>query len=150
MTGPLEELNRDLWHPFVRSYAERDTDTFIGLYDPALIRASGAAGQIHGYTEYAEQMRAFFARVAERGDTLAIDFRFDERLASGEVASERGVFRLTVTPSSGPVRTMYGRFHTYARRVDGRWRFVADYDTPVGADEATYQAGAGIDDVTRS
>lgn len=149
MTALLENLNRDVWHPFVRSYAERDIDTFLDLYRPDLIRAGGAAGRVHGYAGFATDMRAFFARVAEKGDTVTIDFRFDERIASGDLASERGVFRLTVTPATGEPRTMYGRFHTYARLADGRWRFAADYDTPEGADEAGYESGAEIDDVAR-
>jgi ketosteroid isomerase-like protein len=149
MTELLEELNRDLWHPFVRAYGALDADAFLALYHPDLIRASGIGREVHGYTGYAAQMREFFAKVAGFGDRTAIDFHFDERLAAGGLASERGVFRLRLTPATGNPRTRYGRFHTYARRVDGRWRFTADYDTFDGADEAAFAAGAEIDDVAR-
>jgi ketosteroid isomerase-like protein len=149
MPGPLEELNRDVWHPFVSAYGALDADAFVALYHPDLIRASGIAGEVLGFAGYAAQMREFFAKVAGFGDRLAIEFRFHERLAAGELASERGVFRLTVTPATGRPRTRYGRFHTYARRVDGRWRFAADYDTFDGGDEAAFAEGAEIDDVAR-
>ena len=149
MTGLLEELNRDVWHPFVRAYGALEVDALLMLYHPDLIRARGDAGEVLGYAGFAAQMREFFAKVAGLGDRIAIEFRFHERLAAGELASERGVFRLTATPAIGRPRTRYGRFHTYARRVDGRWLFAADYDTSDGADEAAFAAGAEIDDVSR-
>jgi ketosteroid isomerase-like protein len=149
MTTLLEELNRDLWHPFVRTYGTLDADAFLGLYHSDLIRASGRAGQVQGYDAYAAAMREFFALVAGFGDVIAIDFRFHERLAGGSLASERGVFRLDATPTAGRPRIRYGRFHTYARRAEGRWRFVADYDSADSADEAAFAAGAEIDDVAR-
>jgi len=65
------------------------------------------------------------------------------------LASERGVFRLRVTPATGDPRTHYGRFHTFARRHDGGWLFAADYDTPDGADEQAFAAATPVDDLSR-
>jgi ketosteroid isomerase-like protein len=149
MTAILEELNRDVWHPFVRTYRALDADAFLALHHTDLIRASGTANEVHDFAGYAAQIREFFAMVAGFGDAIMIDFRFHERIAAGDVASERGVFRLSVTPATGRPRTRYGRFHTYARRVDGRWRLASDYDTNEGADAAAFAAGAEIDDVAR-
>jgi hypothetical protein len=43
---------------------------------------------------------------------------------------------------------MYGRFHTFARKIDGRGRIVADYDTDDGGGitPETFAAGAIVDD----
>jgi len=131
MTNALEELNRDIWRPFVAAYGDLDIEAFLALHRADLIRISGTAGRVHGYDEYAGQMREFFATVTERGDRIRIDFRFDERITDGDLASERGLFRLSVTSPAQPPRTRYGRFHTLARNTEGRWRLVADYD-PVG------------------
>jgi uncharacterized protein (TIGR02246 family) len=150
MDDLLAELNRDLWHPFVRSYDERDTDAFAALYHADTIRATGAGGgSVMGRTEFIRQLAGFFATATNLGGTVTIAFRFHERIAAGVLASERGVFRLTVTPAGGTARVRYGLFHTYARRTDGRWLFVADYDTPEGADEGGFAAGAEIDDLAR-
>ena len=128
----LRELNRDIWHPFRRSYGSRDATAFLALYTPDLIRAGGPAQQVHGFEEYAAQTGQWFADLTERGDGIGIEFRFLERIASGGLASERGVFRITATQAGGQQRTFYGRFHTFARKQDGRWRIAADYDSNEG------------------
>lgn len=149
MTGLLAELNRDLWHPFVAAYAAVDADAFMALNHTDVVHISGAGKQINGYAEYAGQMREFFAMVAARGDRIGIEFRFHERIASGDLASERGLFRLSVVPADGELRTRYGRFHTVARKADGRWRFGVDYDTDEGADRAAFDDAAAVDDLAR-
>jgi uncharacterized protein (TIGR02246 family) len=145
----LGELNRDVWHAFRRTYAARDAAGFLALHLPDLVRAGGPARQVHGFEEYAAQTAEWFAGLAERGDGIDIDFRFVERIASAGLASERGVYRITAVPASGERRVFYGRFHTFARKVDGHWRIAVDYDSDdggtVGAE--TFSAGAGIDDV---
>jgi ketosteroid isomerase-like protein len=149
MTDLLAELNRDLWHPFTVAYATLDADAFMALNHTDVIHISGAGKQVNGYAEYAGQMREFFAMVAARGDRIGIEFRFHERIASGDLASERGVFRMSVVPADGELRTRYGRFHTVARKADGRWRFVVDYDTDEAGDAVAFDAGAGVDDLAR-
>jgi hypothetical protein len=149
MTDLFAELNRDIWHPFVRSYADLDAAAFLALNSPDLMRASGTSGQVQDYAGYATELREFFAMVAGNGDRIGIDFRFTERLASDALASERGVFRVSVVPAGGEPRARYGRFHSYARKSDGRWRLAADYD--IGDENAgdDFAAGAEIDDVAR-
>jgi len=150
MADLLAELNRDIWHPFVAAYRALDIDAFLALNSTDVIRASGSKQKlVHGYDVYAKQMREFFAMVKTLNDRIAIDFRFHERVADGELASERGVYLLSVAPSLGGPRTRYGRFHTCARKTDGRWRLVFDYDSNDGADAAAFEAGAAIDDVDR-
>jgi hypothetical protein len=143
----LKTLNADLWHTFVRSYAELDVEAYIGLYGPELIRAGGPTGQVHGFAEEAAGAREFFAKVAAQGDKVAIDFRFTERLAAGGLASERGVFQLTMLLAGGEERVLYGRFHTLARRAEDRWHFVADYDSTEGATAEAFNAATAIDDL---
>jgi hypothetical protein len=48
---------------------------------------------------------------------------------------------------SGPA--FHGRFHTFARKLDGHWRFAVDDDTNDGGTVTaeTFTAGAEIDDV---
>ena len=144
----LAELDRDIWHAFRRAYAARDVEAFLALHLPELIRAGGPARDVHGYDEYAAQTGGFFAELTRRGDGIEIDFRFTERIAAAGLASERGVFRITATPAEGDQRVFYGRFHTFARKVDGRWRIAVDYDSNEGGtvDAESFAAGAAIGD----
>jgi ketosteroid isomerase-like protein len=145
----LTELNHDIWHAFRRTYAANDTTAFLALFAPDLIRAGGPAKQVHGFDEYSGQTGAWFTGLAERGERVSIDFRFAERIASDTLASERGVFQITARRPDGEEQVFFGRFHTFSRKADGRWRIAVDYDSDEGAtvDEKAFAAGAEIDDV---
>ena len=123
----LRELNNDIWHTFPRAYG--DADAFLALYSPDLIRAGGPTNKVQGYAEFAEITRQWFADLADRGSTVDIEFRFTERIADADLASERGVFRMTARRATGEEKVFHGRFHTFSRRIDGRWRIAVDYDS---------------------
>lgn len=149
--GLLRELNRDLWGPFRAAYAACDAAAFLALHTPDLMRASGTDGTVFGLGEYAAQVEPWFAGMASRGDVLDITFRFTERVAAGDLASERGVYRIVVEAVGADRITFHGRFHTFARKVGGAWRVAVDYDTADGGavTAATYEAAAALEDVER-
>jgi ketosteroid isomerase-like protein len=70
-------------------------------------------------------------------------------LPFGDLASERGVYRLTARRADGDQRVFHGRFHTFARKVDGRWRIAVDYDSDEGGTVTpnAFDAAVEIDDV---
>jgi ketosteroid isomerase-like protein len=140
----LRELNSDLWRPFRAAYRARDAAAFLALHTPDLIRVNGTAGTVHGLSTYAARIEPRFAGLAARNDAVDIAFRFTERVADGDLASERGVYRLVIEPIGGDRLTYYGRFHTFARKVGGTWRIAVDYVT-----DATFEAAAALDDVDR-
>jgi ketosteroid isomerase-like protein len=144
----LLELNHDVWHAFRNAYGRLDAQGFLAVHSADLVHAGGPAKQVQGYAEYAVQTTQWFAEVAARGDGLGIEFRFSERIAAGGASSERGVFRITAT-HEGDQRVFHGRFHTFCRKVGGRWRIVADYDSDEGGTvtEADFAAGVDVDDV---
>ena len=113
------------------------------------IRAGGPASNVQDFGTYAAETEGWFADVGDRGDALDIDFRFLERIAGGDLASERGVYQITATKASGEQRVFYGKFHTFSRRTGGRWHIAVDYDSnesgTITAD--TFAAGTPIDDV---
>jgi ketosteroid isomerase-like protein len=133
----LTELNRDVWEPFRVAYRSCDTPAYLALHTPDLIRVGGPRRVVQGYEEMAAEVGPWFADAAAKGLLLAIDFRFTERLADGERASERGIYRIEV---GGEV--LFGRFHTFSRKSGGRWRMAVDYDSDDGAtlDETHWSA----------
>jgi len=144
MAELLSELDRDIWRPFREAYGALDAEAFLALYSADLIRAGGPTKAVYGYPEYATQTKQWFAGLRERGSTVDIEFRFAERIAAGGLASERGVFRLTAARSTGDQRTFYGRFHTFARKIEGHWRIAVDYDSDENGavTEATFRAAS--------
>jgi ketosteroid isomerase-like protein len=147
----LRELNSDVWEPFRAAYAACDTDAFLALHTPDLIRASGTDGTVFGLSGYAAQVRPWFAGMAARGDRLDITFRFAERVAAQDLASERGVYRIVLEPVGADRVTFHGRFHTFTRKVGAAWRIAVDYDTNDAGvvTSATYEAAAAQDDIER-
>jgi ketosteroid isomerase-like protein len=145
----LRELNRDVWHPLQKAFGAFDAEAFLALHGDGFIRAGGPTMQVLGLPEYAEQTRRAFADMADRGDRVGIEFRFLERLAGGDLASERGIFRITAT-RAGDQRVFHGKFHTFARRSDGRWRLAVDYDSDEGGtiDAESFEAATEVDDVS--
>jgi hypothetical protein len=81
---------------------------------------------------------------------VTISFRFVERIATNDLASERGIFQIVPKRADGDQRTFYGRFHTYARRTDGRWQICVDYDSDERSEtlEGEFLAPIDVDDVT--
>ncbi|CCH29989.1 nuclear transport factor 2 family protein [Actinosynnema sp. NPDC047251] len=142
----LRELDHDVWEPFRSAYRGLDTAAFLAVHSPDLIRAGGPARNVLGHADYARQMAEWFARVAANGDSLDIRFRFAERLASADAASERGLFRIDAIRAGEP-KVFYGRFHVLCRKLGGRWRIVVDYEADEETTEEAFAAGAAPDDV---
>jgi ketosteroid isomerase-like protein len=124
----LHELNIDIWRAYQDAFHSGDVEAFLALHTPQLIRAGGPAKSISGFGEYAANSRQWRTDLVERGDTVDIEFRFTERIVTADLASERGVYRLTARRASGEQKTMFGRFHTFSRKTSGRWRIAVDYD----------------------
>lgn len=143
----LAELNADIWQPYRDSYAAGDTEAFLALHHPELIRAGGPAKTVQGFDEYAAASRSWRADMDARGSTVAIEFRFTERITDGELASERGVYRLTATRADGDRKILHGHFHTFARKIYGHWRIAVDYDN-TAATPADFDAATAPDDLT--
>ncbi|KJK53302.1 hypothetical protein UK23_01215 [Lentzea aerocolonigenes] len=148
-TDLLRQLNADIWHPFRLAYSKLDAAAFLELHAPELIRAGGPATQVSGFAEYSGQIEKWFTDLADRGSSVTISFRFVERIAANDLASERGIFQIVSRRADGDERTFYGRFHTYARRTDGRWRICSDYDTDERSAtlEEEFLAAADVNDV---
>lgn len=147
----LAELNAQIWIPFHEAYRDGAPEKYIALHRPEFIRGEGSRKVVRTLDEYAAGVRRSFEIWKQRGLKIDLQFRFRERIVKGAQASERGIYRFALTHPDGSEERFYGQFHTFTRKVDGRWQFVVDYDSDEGGtvDEAKYLAAAAVDDFSR-
>jgi ketosteroid isomerase-like protein len=147
----LTELNTQIWMPFHEAYRDGEAEKYIALHRPEFIRGEGTRKVVRTLDEYAAGVRRSFEIWKERGLKIDLQFRFIERIVKGAQASERGIYRFTLTPPDGKAQTFYGQFHTFSRKVDGRWQLIVDYDSNEGGtvDAAKYEAASAVDDFSR-
>jgi ketosteroid isomerase-like protein len=132
--------------PFSSAFAEGDVEGYLALHAPDFTWVRAAEGIIEGLDDYRSRIRRSFAELPA-GITVYLQFRFTERIASDRLASERGIARMSGDGPKGPLPVRYNHFHTIARRDDGRWRLVVDYDgATTGA--AEFDAAQAVDDAT--
>lgn len=145
----LRELNRDIWEPFRAAYARGDAEAYLSLHADDLLRVEADENWLGGLDDYAGRVRPAFDRLAADQAALEIDFRFVERIASGDRASERGIYRLAVTMPGAEPQVHFAKFHTVARKQQGSWRIILDHDhseqRTIGTDH--YAAAHALDDL---
>jgi len=147
----LAELNNDIWLPFSEAYTDGDSAAYLALLAPDFLRVEGDRKVIRNLADYTTSVRRTFEGAADREEKLNISFRFTERIARGDLASERGIYELVLADNDGNVERLYGRFHVIARKLEGKWRLVMDYDSNEGGTitRATFLAAAFLEDFKR-
>lgn len=137
----LEEINRDVWIPFLAGVAQNDDSLYVHVHSRDYIRVQAEGRLILSYATYVDDTRAMMRQYAESGIGLSMQVRFEERIVNGQFASERGISKVVFAAEDGTARVYYGRFHTISRKEDGVWRILADYSPPaserVGEEEFT-------------
>lgn len=128
----LKAIDQDIWLPFIKAFAEGDAGGYIALHSKDLIRPMGDAKRIEPYDKWTAGTRGMFKSFAERGTKIAIDFRFLERIANEDTASERGIFEFSMTNAKGETQKSYGKFHVILKKVAGTWKILMDYDSSEG------------------
>lgn len=147
----LAEINHHIWIPFHEAYRDGEPEKYLALHHPDFIRGEGTLKVVRTLDEYGAGVRRSFAIWKQRGLKIDLQFRFIERIIKGAQASERGIYQFTLTAADSKVQKFYGQFHTFARKIDGRWQLVVDYDSDESGriDEAAFLSAATVDDFSR-
>jgi uncharacterized protein (TIGR02246 family) len=143
----LRELNRDIWEPFRAAYARMDADAYLALHSADLLRVEADEKWLGNLDDYAARVRPAFTQLAAASTLMDIDFRFTERIAAGDNASERGIYCLSVTPPGAEPHRHFAEFHTVARKHDGTWRIIHDHDHSDSGSAGNYAAAHALDDL---
>ena len=120
------KIDAHVWQPFARSYSTLDIDLFASILHHDHVRIG-----THGVTDshgYIEETRRGFDRARGLGDTLSIEFRFDQRLHGDGCAFDLGTFSLRITSISGTAQNFTGRFRAISRHTLAGWKLLVDED----------------------
>lgn len=121
-------INRDVWLPYSRSYADVDGPLHRSLYHPEIIRVLSGHKAVEGGDAYLDHVLKYMAQARKNRVDMHIDFRFSKRVNSDEEAFEEGIYRYLSKGTDGVVFEAYSRFYAIHRLVDGRWRLLVDLD----------------------
>lgn len=144
----LKAINTEIWKPFTKAFETSDYQLFASIHAPSLIRVSGNQKSIRSFNSY---MEGYKKRWENAKANQSISFRFFERIAGEDLASERGIYRFTVDPGLETERHFYGQFHVLHRKSNGVWKIILDYDSDEKntINKASYDAAYAIDDFKR-
>ena len=123
-----EQINRDVWYPFMDAYMAQDAEAFMDVHTDDVIRVNRDGKSIKIGEEYAKSMRESAERNKTRQARRSIDFSFLERIHTEDYAYEIGYYRVR-SASGGQEHVSYGKFHVVLRKVDTKWKILVDSDT---------------------
>lgn len=147
----LKAIDADVWVPYSKAFAEGKVNDYIALHSKSLLRVMGDLKFVDPYDGFTKNMQEMFANLAKQNVKVTIQFRFTERIANQDTASERGIYEFVMTDPKGKVTKNYSRFHNFLKKEGGKWKIVMDYDNgEKGAvTEATYKAAFARDDYAK-
>lgn len=140
-----KEINEQVWKPFIRAFADKDTDKFMSVHSKDVIRATQDDNKLMNYNEYSAATRSWDQGAKTANRKRDIELRFTHRIASAEQALEIGYYKTTSYNSNGGSRSFYGKFHVTLRKENGQWKITLDTDTNKDVTEAQFNAAAPLE-----
>lgn len=144
----FRQINQDVWESFYKAFDQLDHRNMLEIHHKDLIRIPADQQMILDYQTYMDNYQKSFAGAKEENSTRAIELRFFERIANDSVASERGIYKLTVDKGFPDERNFYGQFHVLLIKENGKWKILMDYDSNEKntIDETKFKDAHAIDD----
>jgi ketosteroid isomerase-like protein len=136
-----QQINNQVWKPFIRSFSNMDTKSFMDVHSHDMTRVIQDGNTIYGYERYYHENEQGDKRNRQAGHKRSIELRFMQRIAANDKAFEVGYYKTTVTHADGKVSSGYGKFHVLLRRENGTWKILMDADASEKTDEAIFLTG---------
>jgi ketosteroid isomerase-like protein len=124
-----QEINAQVWKPFIQTFNERDTKGFMAVHSKDVVRSSRDSKKVLNYDEYYKEQEQGDKRGLTSGTKRDLELRFTERIANSNQAIEVGIYKTSVTRKDGTTQSYYGRFHVVLRKENGVWRILVDTDS---------------------
>lgn len=131
-----QQINEQVWKPFIQSYNSFDTDGYMAVHSKELTRVLQDDNRVWNYTQYLESIKRGNDYGRLKNDKRKIELRFTQRIAGAGRAFEVGYYKVVVNDS----QMFYGKFHVLMRVENGRWKILMDADTKTNATESTFQS----------
>jgi ketosteroid isomerase-like protein len=135
-----DEINRQVWHPFMKAYEKLDASMFMSLHSRELMRVELDMRKTMHYDAYAAYYQDFFNRFRKSGEKIRIRFSFTHRVSDGSRAFEKGYYEFTLHTAKGEARA-YGSFTVMLKKEQDRWKIILDADTNKDMSEAVFLSG---------
>lgn len=132
-----QEINDQVWKPFIQAFNDRDTDGFMELHSKDVVRSSRDSKTVLHWNEYYDQQRKSDEHGKMSGRKRQLQLRFTERIANEDQAVEVGIYKTTVFGKDGAPNSFYGRFHVVLRKErqpdkKAQWKILVDTDSSEG------------------
>ncbi|TNE57742.1 MAG: nuclear transport factor 2 family protein [Bacteroidetes bacterium] len=125
-TTVQQTIDRQVWRPFIRTYAVYDATGFNTLHAVDVVR--GTPWGIRTGPEYFEHNLSQFARQQAGGASRSIAFTFEHRVHRDGIAYEVGLYRVVRT-QNGETTAFYGQFHVVLKKNGDTWKIAQDWDS---------------------
>lgn len=116
----------------MESFNNRDADAFLAVHSKDVVRSPRDSKAVFGWNEYLKMQTEGDKNGMAQGREHKLELRFTERIASGNLAIDVGVYKTTSINKSGKSNSYYGRFHVVLRKESGIWKILVDTDSSEG------------------
>jgi ketosteroid isomerase-like protein len=127
-----EEINAQVWKPFIEAFNNHDTEKFMAVHSKDVVRAPRDAKAVWNWQKYYSQQETGDKREITAKMKRDLALRFTERIQEDDHAVEVGIYKTTMTDTNGRVQSFYGRFHVVLRKEQGTWKILVDTDSSEG------------------
>jgi ketosteroid isomerase-like protein len=124
-----QEINEQVWKPFISSFNERDTKSFMTVHSKDVVRSSRDSKTVLNWEEYNKQSEKWDQQEKKSQSRRQLELRFTERIAGKDQAIDVGIYKTTYIQPDGKTRSFFGRFHVVLRKENGVWKILVDTDS---------------------
>ena len=132
-----QQINEQVWKPFIQSYNSFDTDGFMRVHSKEMTRVLQDANRVWNYKQYMESMKRGDDHGRSKNDKRKIELRFTQRMAGEGRAFEVGYYKVVMNDA----QTFYGKFHVLLWVENGKWKILMDADANEKTIESTFLSG---------
>lgn len=121
------EIDQTVWKPFQQAFQALDGAALNAIYANQVLRVTPAGIDIENIFKQNNLKR--FAANKEAGDTITLDFWFDNRKTQESISYEVAFYRIGFAGKTGKTAYSYGQFHIVLKKTNGQWKITQDWDT---------------------
>lgn len=128
-----EEINNQVWKVFIEAYNSFDTEKFMSVYSRDVVRIPIDEKKIFNFTEYRRNINRENQFNKNYKIKASIELRFFERIHNGDIAYEKGIYKIDITDNNGKPATIYNTFQVLLQKEGGIWKIKFDSDSSEGS-----------------